>query len=146
MADAEQCHPAITTRAFLSSTGKHIHMMCFAEQRSSRHCHISIFDEYSEASGWQCHQNELSYTETCQLFFFQAGSYHLPLEVREEICFVVILVNDPLKYTQCHTNNWHAMHSCERLEVVFLLFILKMSHSERVQESQMLVLGHVLQI
>lgn len=50
MTASEQCHPCHHNRrvAFLSSTGKHIHMMRLAEQRSLiSHCGLNIFNGYN---------------------------------------------------------------------------------------------------
>lgn len=74
MAAADNATPVIITRGLLSlfSTGKHIHMMCLTEQRSSvsRRGHIRIF---SECSQWGLFEH--SYDK--RLFFFLRFSYHL---------------------------------------------------------------------
>lgn len=74
MAAADNATPVIITRGLLSlfSTGKHIHMMCLTEQRSSvsHRGHIRIF---SECSQWGLFEH--SYDK--RLVFFLRFSYHL---------------------------------------------------------------------
>lgn len=84
MAAADNATPVIITRGLLSlfSTGKHIHMTCLTEQRSSV-SHRGLICIFSERSQWGLFEH--SYDK--RLCFFKV---RLPFDVSQMMCFVII--------------------------------------------------------